>query len=426
MVKIWFFIYNLIVVPVSYCGIWLLSLFNRKIRRGMTGRKTSWRRLRRFRRENPDREVYLIHSASLGEFEQAKPVIRGLKAIRPDVLIAASFTSPSGFEHAERMPEIGLMIYLPLDTYYRTRCFIQILQPAKIIFVTYELWPNLIMNARRLHIATYLMSARIRRDSSKFMPLVRNFFRELYRSLDYIFAVSEDDKHSVKQLVGGVPIRVLNLGDTRYDQVIERARSRRSTPIPQLFSDHFILIAGSVWPQDARHLVPVIRKLHEHYPDIRYIIAPHEPNEYALESFEDQFSGNGLSSCRFSQAENFPVSETLVLIDKIGILAELYHQSRLAFVGGGFRGSVHNVMEPAVAGIPVIFGPAYHNSREAELLVKAGGGFSCKNGTELYRLIFKLVRDQAFYHQASQSARRVILDNLGASARTVRAILEND
>lgn len=424
MIKFWFFIYNLLIVPVTFSSVQVLSLFNNKIRRGVTGRKASWYRLKRFRQKYPDQEVFLIHSASLGEFEQAKPVIRGLKTIRPDVTIIASFTSPSGFEHAEKMPEVSLMIYLPFDTYFRTRRFMQILKPKKIIFVTYELWPNLIMNAKRHHIPSYLMSARIRRNSSKFLPFVSGFFKELYRLLDYIFAVSEEDKNSVYQLIGSVPIGVLNLGDTRYDQVIERARM--TVQIPKIFDRRFIMVAGSIWPQDARHLVPVIRQLHQRYPDIAYIIAPHEPNDYALESFEDQFSGNGLSVCRYTHTRHFPVNETIVLIDKIGILAELYHQAQLAFVGGGFRGSVHNVMEPAVAGIPVIFGPAYHNSREAEQLVKTGGGFTCGDAPSLYMLISKLIEDEPFYLRASQSAQQVILDNLGASARTVKAILEND
>ena len=426
MTIFWIFIYNIFVVPPAFIGIHILFLFDGKIKRGVFGRKARWYHLKRFRQKYPNKEVFLIHSASLGEFEQAKPVIRGLKTIRSDVLIVASFTSPSGFENAQKMAEVDLMIYLPFDTFFRTRRFIQILRPQKIIFVTYELWPNLIINAKRYRIPTYLMSARIRQNSSKFYPVVRGFFKELYRSLDYIFAISEKDKESVNKLIGSVQIRVLNLGDTRYDQVIERARSRMTARIPLVFENSFVLIVGSIWPQDAKHLMPVIRKILKQYPQSRCIIAPHEPNEFALESFEDQLNGNGVSACRYTQVKQFPVNETIVLIDKIGILAELYHQTNLAFVGGGFRGSVHNVMEPAVAGIPVIFGPDYHNSREAELLVKAGGGFTCADESSLFLLISKLMDNETFYRQASQAARRVILDNMGASARTVKEILEND
>jgi len=426
MTIFWIVIYNVFVIPPAFIILHVLALFNDKIKRGIAGRKTSRYQLKRFRRKYPNKAVFLIHSASLGEFEQAKPVIRGLKTIRSDVLIVASFTSPSGFEHARKMPEVDLMIYLPFDTFFRTRQFIQILKPQKIIFVTYELWPNLIINAKRFRIPTYLMSARIHQNSSKFYPVVREFFRELYRSIDYVFAISEKDKDSVKKLIGSVQIKVLNLGDTRYDQVIERARSRMTARIPVIFEKGFVFIIGSIWPQDARHLIPAVRKILKQYPQSRCIIAPHEPNEFALESFEDQLNGSGFSVCRYTQVNQFPVDKTIVLIDKIGILAELYHQANLAFVGGGFRGSVHNVMEPAVAGIPVIFGPDYHNSREAELLIKAGGGFTCADESSLFLLISKLLEDEIFYRQASQAARKVILDNMGASARTVKEILEND
>lgn len=426
MTIFWIIIYNIIFVPLAFLALQILALFNDKIKEGIKGRKITWYDLKRFRQKHPNKPVFLIHSASLGEFEQAKPVIRGLNAVRPDVLIVASFTSPSGFSHAERMSEVDLMIYLPFDSFLGTRRFIQKLKPQKIIFVTYELWPNLILNAKRHHVPTYLMSARIRQKSTKFSPFVRGFFRELYRSLDYIFAVSEKDCMSVEKLIGSVQIKLMTLGDTRYDQVVERARSRITNHIPRLFNEDFVFIIGSIWPQDAKHLLPVVVEIFKKFNLFRCIIAPHEPNEYALESFEDYFKGEGISYLRFSRVQKRPVGERIVLIDKVGILAELYHQANLAFIGGGFRGSIHNVMEPAVAGLPVLFGPDYHNSREAELLIETGGGFSCDTGKCLLKHIKTFIKDQKAYEEASYSARKVIWDNMGASSRTVKEILEND
>jgi len=423
---IWIFLYNVIIVPLGFLSIQIYALFNEKMKEGIYGRKASWHDLKRFREKHPSKPVFLIHSASLGEFEQAKPVIRGLKAIRPDVLIVASFTSPSGFSHAERLPEVALMIYLPFDTFLRTRKFIQKLKPQKIIFVTYELWPNLIINAKRHHVSTYLMSARIRERSSKFHPLVRDFFRALYRSLDYIFAISEKDRKSVLRLTGSVPIKLLTLGDTRYDQVIERAKRRIAMDIPKLFDDGFIFIVGSIWPQDAKHVLPAVAKVLNEFSNFRCILAPHEPNEYALEMLEDHFIGKKFSTIRLRKKKTTPVCERIILIDRIGILAELYHQTRLAFVGGGFRNSVHNVMEPAVAGLPVLFGPNYHNSREAELLVESGGGFSCSDERHIYKIIKNLIKNSDAYGKASHSSRKIIMDNMGASARTVKEILENE
>ncbi len=426
MILFWLLVYNILVVPLAYVALTILAIFDEKIREGLQGRKASWITLRQFREKHPTRKVFLIHSASLGEFEQAKPVIRGLKTLRPDILIVASFTSPSGFKHAARIAEVDLFIYLPLDTYMRTRRFIQKLRPSKIIFVTYELWPNLIFNARRHHVTTYLISARIREGSSKMKPVINAFFSNLYRSLDYIYAISDEHKASVAKLIGSVNITVLTLGDTRYDQVIQRSQELVKKALLRVFADGFVFIAGSIWPQDARHLLPALIRNLKEQPHLRVIIAPHEPNDYALEMLEDTFHAANFKTVRYSTLTQSIGAVRVLLVDRVGILAELYHQCQLAFVGGSFRGSIHNVMEPAVAGLPVLFGPSYHNSHEAELLIKAGGGVCCPDENALYKTIRRFITIPADYQKAANAARQVILSNLGASARTVKEILESE
>lgn len=421
----WLILYNTILVPICLLMIYIFSLFNEKMRTGLSGRHRTWIELQKFRKKNPARELYLIHSASLGEFEQAKPVIRGLKSFCPDILIVASFSSPSGYRSAARIPEVDLFIYLPLDTFFRTRSFIQKLKPQKIIFVTYDLWLNLIFNAKRHHVPTYLMSARIRKDSLKCKPVVRSFFRSLYRTLDYIFTVSDEDGSSLEKLFGSVRIKVLTLGDTRYDQVVHRARENINSKIPKLFDDGFIFIGGSIWPQDARHLLPALFRIMKLHSTVNVILAPHEPNSYALEMLEYEFRQNGFYSVRLSRFEKLAPNIRAVLIDRVGILAEIYHMADLAFVGGGFRGSIHNVMEPAVAGLPVLFGPTYHNSREAELLLKDGGAWCCRDSDCFFERIKLLIEDSVLYKKASNSAKMVVMKNLGASGRTVKEILES-
>lgn len=426
MTIFWLVIYNVFIIPLAYFGMIMLSQFNAKMKEGLKGRHNLWPALEIFRKRFPTRTTYLVHSASLGEFEQAKPVIRGLKAIRPDILLVASFTSPSGFKNAERIPEVDLFIYLPIDTFLQTRRFIQKLRPDKMIFVTYELWPNLVFNAARHHIKTYLISARIRPGSSKLKPIIRTFFADLYRSLDYIYAISEEHKQSVLKLIGSVKITVLNLGDTRYDQVIERSKMLANKMIARIFTEGFIFIGGSIWPQDARYLLPTLYRCLKEFPDFKVILAPHEPNDYALEMLEDEFRAHGIDTSRYSQLKEQTTSKRVVLVDRIGILAELYHQAHLAFVGGSFRGSIHNVMEPAVAGLPVLFGPTYHNSQEAELLVQAGGGYSCNNESDLYKVIHRMLTKPTDYQESARAARQVIMENMGASVRTVKEILESD
>lgn len=426
MTIFWILIYNIFFVPFAFFFVYLSGLFNKKMQTGIRGRKQTLIEMARFRDKFPRKELYLIHSASLGEFEQAKPVIRGLKALRPDILIVASFTSPSGYTNAVRMKEVDLYMYLPFDTFLRTRRFIQRLKPKKIIFVTYELWPNLILNAQRHHVKTYLISARIRENSLKWKPIARTFFCDLYRSLDYIYAISDEHKESVRKLIGTVPIKMLTLGDTRYDQVIHRAHEKVAANVDRLFGDGFVFIIGSIWPQDAKQLMPAVYRCMKEFDSLRVIVAPHEPNEYALETLEEGFSENGILTRRLSTLPQKSAGIRVVLVDRVGILAELYHQSNLAFVGGSFRGSIHNVMEPAVAGIPVLFGPMYHNSSEAELLIREGGGFCCEDSECLYRKIRRMLTDSESYRRAADSARQVILKNLGAGARTVREILESD
>lgn len=426
MTFFWIIIYNAFFIPIANLIVQLIGFFDEKMHEGIEGRKKSWRDLSKFREKYPGKEVFLIHSASLGEFEQAKPVLRGLKAVRPETLLVASFTSPSGYKNAARIPEVGLFIYLPFDTIFSMRKFIQKLRPRKIVFITYELWPNLIMNAHRHHIKTYLISARIREDSFKWKPVIRAFFCDLYRSLDYIYVVSDEHKKSVQKMIGSVNIKVLALGDTRYDQVIHRAREKVASEIPRLFADGFVLIIGSIWPQDAKYLLPAIYRCLKEFDELKVIIAPHEPNEYALETFEDGFLENGFQTLRFSQLQGTQKYRRVILVDRVGILAELYHQADLAFVGGSFRGSIHNVMEPAVAGIPVLFGPTYHNSPEAELLIAEGGGFCCGNDICFYERIKWLIVNSEAYDKAANSARQIIMKNLGAASRTVKEILGSD
>jgi len=426
LIFFWFIIYNFIFIPLSFVVYHSSYLFSEKSREGIQGRRRSWKEIRKYRTANPHKPLFLIHSASLGEFEQAKPVIKGLKAIRPDIGIVASFTSPSGYKHAKRIAQVDLFIYLPLDTFLRTRKFIQKLKPRKIIFVTYELWMNLILNARRHKVKTFLMSARVRRKSTKWLPVVKTFFGEIYRCLDFIYAVSPEDKRSVESLTGSVPIKVLNLGDTRYDQVFQRAQKRVIAKIPEIFSSGFVLICGSIWPQDARQILPAIFKLIRIYPEFRVIIAPHEPNDYALETLEDDFKYQGYQITRYSEIKGEKSKKTVVLIDTVGVLAELYHQADVAFIGGSFRGSIHNVMEPAAASIPVLFGPCYHNSREASLLLEKGGGRCCTNAEQLYRAIANMIENREHYLRMATTARQVILENLGASARTVKEILDSE
>ena len=418
----WSILYNIFVVPLGVFFYHLFSVFSKKMQMGIRGRKKTFAEIKNLRKLYPDREIILLHSASLGEYEQVKPVVKGIKERDKEIITVVSFTSPSGYEHADKIPEVDLYIYLPFDFKSKVYWFLEILKPTKIIFVTYELWPNLLHVARKKHIKTYLISARIRKSSRKWRFYIKSYFAHLYCSLDHIFTVSNMDKEELLKRTGNKKLNIQTLGDTRYDQVIQRAELRASKNIPKIFNDGFVIIAGSVWEQDLEVITTPLVQLIKSNENVKLIIAPHETDKLHVNPIVDAFLRQGFQVSKYSELDG-KCNDRVLVVNTIGVLAELYHQSNMAFVGGSFKGAIHNVMEPAVAGIPVIFGPLYHNSREAEKLVEFGGGFSCENSLEFHVLVEKLISDSNYYQKAAKASKDVIFNNKGAAEKTVNQIL---
>lgn len=425
MRHIWNFLYNYFVVPLGVFFFVVFSVFSKKMKAGVRGRRKTFSEIRNLRRIYPDRKLFLLHSASLGEYEQVKPVVKGIKEKDKSIITVVSFTSPSGYEHADKIPEVDLYIYLPFDIKTRIISFLEILKPEKIIFVTYELWPNLLQVAKSKNIKTYLISARIRKGSHKWRFYIKSYFANLYCSLDYIYTVSDMDKEELINRTGKSDMNILTLGDTRYDQVIQRAELRSNKNIPKLFNSGFVFIAGSVWEQDLEVITTPLVQLIKSNEDMRLIIAPHETDDLHVMPIVNAFLRQGIQVSRFTKIDK-GCNHRVLIVDTIGVLAELYHQSDMAFVGGSFKGAIHNVMEPAVAGIPVLFGPKYHNSREAEKLVEFGGGFCCENSLEFHVLINKLTSDNKNYQKVAKASRDVIFNNKGAAEKTVNQILATE
>ncbi len=421
MKYIWSIIYNIIVVPFGIAFYYLFSIFSTKMRKGIKGRRKTFKIIRSLRKKYPDDEIILFHSASLGEYEQVKPVIKETKRKHPKIITVVSFTSPSGYENANRTAAVDQYIYLPFDFYFTTKKFVKILNPIKIIFVTYELWPNLLVAAKNQQIETFLISARLRAKSKKWRFYIKSYFASLYSSLDNIFTATQSDKRELKKIIQNPSMNLLSLGDTRYDQVIQRAEKRSNKNIPQFFSDGTVICAGSVWEQDQQQIAQPLIDFLKKNNSIKLIMAPHETDKLHVNAIISTFESAGIQCSKYSTLDNTCQTSVLV-VDKIGVLAELYHQSDIAFVGGSFKKAVHNVMEPAIAGIPVLFGPFYHNSREAEQLVEKGGGFSCGDSKIFSDHLTKLLTDKKMYQNASKRSKEVIIKNKGASQRTVEQI----
>jgi 3-deoxy-D-manno-octulosonic-acid transferase len=358
---IFFFIYRKFLWPLLYLVFRILGFFKPKVQQGLLMRRPSaptaplpW-----LNWPQAQKPVW-IHCAS-GEFEYAKPVITRLKNSRPDLNILVTYFSPSIAKSVKNFPGVDFACPLPWDTPRSLQKFISWHRPQALLIARTDTWPEMLAQAKKAGVPTLLFSATLPANSGRARGIGRWMSRASFSYLDQIFCVSPDDRAVFASL--GFD-KVTNVsGDTRYDQVT--ARLLAPQPIRhELFKSadrNRCLVAGSTWPEDEAVLSEVARLLRD---QISFILVPHEPTEHHLAQLESQFRDKGLTSVRYSTAASWPAGAVL-LVDKIGILAELYQQGRFAFVGGSFRKTVHSVMEPLAAGCITFVGPLHTNNREA-------------------------------------------------------------
>jgi len=422
----WYLVYNLVGVPVQYLGFRLIGLFNAKVRKGIHGRKRSSDTLQQFNAgRDKAQKCYIVHCASLGEYEMARPVIEGIKASEPDTDVVLTFFSPSGYDQVYDSSPADLVTYLPFDSVRRVTKFFTLLNPEKLILTSYEIWPNLIWTAKKYDVEVHLTSARLSEESKKTGPVFRSFFRTVYNDIQYIYPITAQDEQNFKSYFRlSESVEIHTLGNTRYDRVLERAVQAGEQPfLPENFRHQPTLIAGSIWPADNKVILPALESVKHAFPDLKLVLAPHELSRDHLRELQKWCDGRGLG-CSYLNNGSADGNEVLI-VDKIGVLAEIYHDGDIAFIGGAFSGSVHNVMEPAVAKCAVLFGPEYHNSDEAEQLIKSGGGFSLTGETEMEETLYRLLSDPDTLHSAQNAAYNIITSNAGATGKTVRHILKS-
>jgi 3-deoxy-D-manno-octulosonic-acid transferase len=425
MVWLWWAIYNLVILPLMSLVVTFSIPFNSKVRRGIKGRRKTLNRVARFRDGIFDRfgPLYWFHAASLGEFEQSRPVIEGLREVSPESIIAVSFFSPSGYEHCHHAA-VDFKFYLPVDFPWLMRQLLRELKPHKVIFASYDIWPNLIWNCRRAGIQTTLFAARIVIGSSKQWPVLSSFYRYIYGAIGHVYTVSEADYQRVVHLLGKKSSTVvMNLGNPRYDRVKERSRRTLSTSARN--GNNRTLILGSMHKEDHEVVSPIILECLRSERNLKVYWAPHEPLPQVINAIGTELTAADISWNRYANQCGMFENTQVLIVDGIGYLAELYSHGILAYVGGGFGSNVHNVMEPAIAGIPVLFGPKHSRSHEAEQLLASGGGFSIATSEEFRQILFTLLQNAEARQKAGLAALKVIEDNLGASVRIVKAILAN-
>jgi 3-deoxy-D-manno-octulosonic-acid transferase len=419
---IWQFFYNVIIVPLMWSVFHLGGFFNDKIRRGIMGRRHLLQSIEAEVRHLSSNHRIWFHSSSLGEFEQAKPIIAAIKKINPDIIIIATFFSPSGYEHSKSYKPANIISYLPFDSRRQASRFVDIVQPTVVVMVRYDVWPNVLWALKKRNIPTMIANATMKKRSSRKIFLARQFHRSLYDCLSYILTVSNNDRLSFDDFKLSGPI-IESIGDTRFDQVKMR---RDEAAKKHIFSNRIlkgkkIFVVGQSWDADDNVVLPVLFKLQGKMPNLLTILVPHEPTIEHLEQLEYRLEGQ-TSFIRFSEMNQYK-DEKVILIDSVGVLVPLYRYAHIAYVGGSFRQGVHNVLEPAAFAIPVIYGPKHTNSQEAVALAQQGGGFVVDDEKDLYRVLRTLFDNEAKRIEAGKKARQLVEENLGATERFLKYLM---
>lgn len=386
-------------------GAW----FSPKLKAFVRGRQRVFDQLRIETTAKPGQYIW-IHCASLGEFEQGRPVIESLKKSLPGYRFILSFFSPSGFEVRKNYEGADIVCYLPWDTPSNAREWISVIKPRLAIFVKYEYWHHYIRSLKKSSVPLISISA-IFRPQQIYFRWYGGFYRRILLNVSHFFVQNEESMN----LLRGIGIKQLSLGgDTRFDRVLEIVAQARQIPLAAEFTgEDAVMVAGSIWPDDFNVLVTLINN-----GQMKFILAPHEISEKFLASMENNLQ---VSHVRFSKAELSTVQAAQVLlIDNVGMLSSLYRYGRYAFVGGGFREGLHNILEAACYGIPVCFGNrAYQVYQEANDLIAARAAFAVANSEELQSVMSALSQPDHYTHAAS-AAREYVTRHGGATEMIVR------
>lgn len=394
------------------CAIGLASLFSIKAKRWMQGRKHIFKTLTSFKTAD---KIIWFHCASLGEFEQGRTLIELIKTHKPEYKILLTFFSPSGYEIRKNYAYADLVCYLPIDTPRNVKRFFSIVHPEYIFFIKYEFWFNYMQEAYKRNIPFYYVSA-IFRKNQWFFTFYGAWFRKQLSKATYFFTQNETSK----QLLNSIHIHQCDVySDTRFDTVA--AFTKQSDPIVEQFSANKpVLIAGSTWYEDEKIISSVV-----HQNEFKWIIVPHEIGEKHLQQIRTLFSEFGCVFYTEITPDRDITNCKVLVIDKIGILRTIYHYAFIAYIGGGFGKGIHNTLEAATYGLPVIFGPNYKRFQEACDLINLQSAFSIQNTNDLENILHKLIHDKLFYLKASENAQTYINTQKGASQKIYSFVFED-
>lgn len=404
------FLYNF-GIHIFQLGLNIASLFKPKAKLWVDGRK-NWKQqlILNVNTNNLHNSIW-IHCASLGEFEQGRPVIQKIREEHPNQKIVLTFFSPSGYEIQKNYSMVDYVCYLPIDTKQNARIFTEVLKPNLVIFVKYEFWLNYIFELHKKQIPTFLISTVIKKHQLFFKWYGVNF-RKALATYEAIYTQDEESLILLNQLniaTGKIA------GDTRFDRVLQVCQSPKKINVIEQFSKNaFVVVGGSTWPTDEAFLIETYIQLKSKFSHLKLIIAPHEIDQSNINRLKNVLIKNKISYHLFSDNEPEYFNSVLIL-NTMGVLSSVYQYGNVAFVGGGFNNGIHNILEPSVFGLPVLFGPNHHKFNEAKAVIDLKAGFEIETVESLSKYIHQFLSDEHFLNQSSLLAKDYVLNNSGAT-----------
>ncbi len=394
----------------------LFALANEKARLFVNGRK-NWKENLAEKTDSGARYIW-FHCSSLGEFEQGRPVIEELKQQFPEFKIVLTFFSPSGYEIRKNYPLADIVAYLPVDTKRNAKDFLDIVKPEKAFFVKYEYWYFYISELKKRKIPLFIISAIFRENQQFFKntPLGKWYRKMLYK-VEHLFVQNEKSGELLNQI--GISNYTVS-GDTRFDRVAAIAKSSKEIPLVEKFRGNSkLIVAGSTWKPDEELLSEFINQ----NPGIKFIIAPHEVSAGNINRIHQMLKNPAISFSKVTEPEigRFQV----LIIDSVGLLSSLYRYGNIAYIGGGFGVGIHNILEAATFGLPVIFGPNYKKFREAVELTSEGGSFPVSDYEELRGTLTRLIGDERELKNAAEICRNYVAKNVGSTQLIIKKVFNN-
>ncbi|MAT89945.1 MAG: 3-deoxy-D-manno-octulosonic acid transferase [Flavobacteriaceae bacterium] len=410
------FLYN-VLIQISYAAIWCAQGFSLKMKAFVQGRKHSFTDLEKT--IHPTDTTVWFHCASLGEFEQGLPIMEALKKTYPHVKLVITFFSPSGYEIKKNAPIADAVVYLPWDTRKNAQRFIAQVRPQWAFFVKYEFWPNYLFELKAQQIPTFLVSG-LFRPNQLFFKWYGGFYRKALETFDHFFLQSA----SSQALLEGIDITHTTLsGDTRFDRVAKQIEIDNTVPfIEEFIDENLCLVCGSTWPEDEQVLLPYLLQRNN---QLKSIVAPHNVDESTIRQLKSRL---GEACILYSEVlkNGMNGSPDVLIIDSIGLLSKLYSYADIAYVGGAMGSTgLHNILEPATFGVPIIIGKHFEKFPEAERLRQLAGLFSIDSSESCAKMLNQLITERSFREKTGMIAGHFVNSNTGATQRIMQHLKEH-